>query len=155
MAILTSIQSAAESLLDATWQAGILAMLVLFVGRIAPGIPAKYRSAMWGVVLIRLLLPSVPDSSFSLFNIGNMRSEAFNEVVDSSPNIETRTDLASPRPVGSGHFGLTQPPASSAAQSIRSNALEDANAGTPPMSLSKFPFASWNPPTWAQFLWVV
>lgn len=62
----------AASILDATWQAGLLAILVAVTCRLVPRIPAKCQSAMWLVVLIRLLAPTVPQSNVSIFNLAKM-----------------------------------------------------------------------------------
>ena len=56
-------------LLEASWQASILVLLVLVVQRSAGSrITAGWRHALWWVVLIRLLLPATPPSPWSLFN---------------------------------------------------------------------------------------
>jgi beta-lactamase regulating signal transducer with metallopeptidase domain/Tol biopolymer transport system component len=62
----------------ATWQASVLVLLVLlaqwlFRARLTP----SWRHALWWLVLIRLLLPVVPASPFSIFNWA--RVETVNE----------------------------------------------------------------------------
>ncbi|MCL4181535.1 MAG: PD40 domain-containing protein [Verrucomicrobia bacterium] len=58
-----------------TWQASVLVLLVLlaqwlFRARLTPG----WRHALWWLVLIRLLLPVVPASPFSIFNLARVET---------------------------------------------------------------------------------
>ncbi|HYO09791.1 MAG TPA: M56 family metallopeptidase, partial [Tepidisphaeraceae bacterium] len=54
----------------ASWQAAVLAILVLCVQRLlGPRLPARWRYNLWALVLLRLLLPVTPQAPFSLFNL--------------------------------------------------------------------------------------
>nr|MBC8290438.1 hypothetical protein [Planctomycetota bacterium] len=54
----------------ASWQASLLVGLVLLV-RVLLGelLPVRARYLLWGVVLVRLLVPVFPASDFSVFNL--------------------------------------------------------------------------------------
>jgi beta-lactamase regulating signal transducer with metallopeptidase domain len=57
----------------ASWQASLLAIVVLIVQRILGNrIGGRGRYALWAVVLLRLLLPALPQSRFSVFNLARM-----------------------------------------------------------------------------------
>jgi beta-lactamase regulating signal transducer with metallopeptidase domain len=62
------LQPAAHSLFQASWQASVLAIVVLCVCRAFSRLPAAVRCWLWLIVLIRFLMPAVPESSASLFN---------------------------------------------------------------------------------------
>ena len=54
----------------ASWQASVVAVFVLAAQwlcrtRLAP----KWRSALWGLVLVRLMMPVAPESAWSVFNL--------------------------------------------------------------------------------------
>src|SRR5262245_815327 len=54
----------------ASWQASVLAALVLAVHLVlGKRLPARWRHAMWMLVLVRLALPVVPSSPLSVFNL--------------------------------------------------------------------------------------
>jgi beta-lactamase regulating signal transducer with metallopeptidase domain len=65
------LESAVDALVRASWQGAILAIVVLGVGLAFRRIPAKWRCALWLLVLVRFLLPVTPQSTISLFNIPN------------------------------------------------------------------------------------
>ena len=59
-----------EWLLRASWQAALLAVLVVIVQWSLRGrLSARWRYALWTLVLIRLLLPALPASRASLYNL--------------------------------------------------------------------------------------
>ncbi len=70
---LTALTSSFLALLwRASWQASVLVLLILlaqmvFGKRLAP----KWRYALWLLVVVRLLLPVTPASTWSVFNVGN------------------------------------------------------------------------------------
>ena len=70
------LESAARSVFHASWQAAILGLLVFLVCRAFRRIPAATRCWLWMVVLIRLLVPLAPQSSFSLFNLASLSGPA-------------------------------------------------------------------------------
>jgi beta-lactamase regulating signal transducer with metallopeptidase domain len=56
-------------LVRASWRASVLAAVVLLVQwALGSRLPARWRHALWWLVLARLLLPSAPASPLSLFN---------------------------------------------------------------------------------------
>ncbi len=60
-------------LLQASWQAAILAGLILLLQKIfRKFLPASWIFGLWLVLLVRLLLPVAPSSEFSLFNYVNL-----------------------------------------------------------------------------------
>src|SRR5688500_16398353 len=59
-----------DGILTASWQAAALALLVwLVIVAIGRWIPARWRCALWSLVFIRLILPALPPSPLSLFNL--------------------------------------------------------------------------------------
>ncbi len=57
----------------ASWQAAVLALLVVlcqivFRKQLAP----RWRFALWWIVVLRLLLPVVPSSAWSVFNLAKL-----------------------------------------------------------------------------------
>lgn len=64
------VQTAMGPLLESSWQAGLLALLVLAVQRLfRPQLSPAWRHALWWIVLGRLLIPVPPASPWSLFNL--------------------------------------------------------------------------------------
>src|SRR5882672_3297171 len=64
-----SLTSAGEWLLRASWQAGVLAILIFAVQWIAGSrLSARWRYNLWMLVVLRLLLPAVPASQWSVYN---------------------------------------------------------------------------------------
>ena len=54
---------------ETTWQASLLVVLVLAVQKVfRRWLTAEWRDALWWLVVIRLCLPVLPESSFSIFN---------------------------------------------------------------------------------------
>jgi len=55
-------------ILAASWQASVLALLVLaFQFALGPRLNPRWRYALWLLVLVRLVLPALPESALSLF----------------------------------------------------------------------------------------
>ena len=53
-----------------SWQAGAIAILVLFLQMfLGRWITARWKHALWTLVLLRLLMPALPSSSFSIFSL--------------------------------------------------------------------------------------
>ena len=85
-------------LLTASWQASELALLVLLLqwvlrARLNP----RWRYALWLLVLVRLLLPALPESALSLFQFAPPPPAAFAHSV--SEPLFIATPLPSPEPV--------------------------------------------------------
>src|SRR5438046_1669163 len=69
-----SLESALSFVLNglwrASWQASLLAVVVLIVQKIlGKRLGGRGRFALWAIVLIRLLIPVLPESRFSVFNL--------------------------------------------------------------------------------------
>jgi beta-lactamase regulating signal transducer with metallopeptidase domain len=65
-----SIESVVSALWRASWQASILVLLVLLAqGLMRRRLSPAWRSALWLLVVVRLLLPATPPSGWSLFNL--------------------------------------------------------------------------------------
>jgi beta-lactamase regulating signal transducer with metallopeptidase domain len=66
-------RTAGTALLQATWQASVLAVIVAVVCRVGrSAIPPAWRFALWGLVFVRLACPVVPVSEWSVFNLTSM-----------------------------------------------------------------------------------
>jgi beta-lactamase regulating signal transducer with metallopeptidase domain len=86
------LEPAAHSLFHASWQASVLAIVVLCVCRAFSRLPPAARCWLWLLVLIRFLIPAVPESSASLFNATKL--SAFNK----APITDAAHQEATPRP---------------------------------------------------------
>lgn len=65
-----SIEVVVSTLWRASWQASILVLLVLLAqGLTAQRLSPAWRSALWLLVVVRLLLPVTPSSGWSVFNL--------------------------------------------------------------------------------------
>lgn len=68
--VLEHLVGVGEAVWRASWQASVLAVLVVAVQLIfRQRIAARWRHAMWMLVLVRLALPVVPSSPVSVFNL--------------------------------------------------------------------------------------
>lgn len=99
----------AQRVWEASWQASVIALLVMAVQlAFARWLAPRWRVAMWSVVFIRLLLPVSPSSDWSIFNLMPrspviVESVIFIERPDSqpvfaSPAIAITTTDPLPRP---------------------------------------------------------
>ena len=75
----TAIESGLSFVLNglwrASWQASLLALVVLVAQRLLGArLGGRGRFALWAVVVVRLLLPVLPESRFSVFNLAKSRS---------------------------------------------------------------------------------
>ncbi len=63
-------QSAFQSVIEASWQASILVILIMLVQWVLPrNVSPRVRCAMWGLLFLRLAMPVLPPSPMSLFNL--------------------------------------------------------------------------------------
>jgi bla regulator protein BlaR1 len=77
-------------LLVATWQGSVLVGVVLIVqAMLGSRLPARWRCALWWVVLARLLLPVSFASPLSLFNVGLLAPPASMERFAAAPDRES------------------------------------------------------------------
>lgn len=58
----------------ASWQGACLVIVVVVLCGVLRRVPARWRAALWFVVLVRLLLPAAPASPLSLFNLFSVAS---------------------------------------------------------------------------------
>ncbi len=80
-------------LFRASWQASVLVGVVLLVQALtAAKLPARWRHALWWIVLIRLVLPFAPESRCSLFNLPALQAPA---MFASLPTLAGRFERAS------------------------------------------------------------
>src|ERR1043165_3909367 len=69
-AILVHGPAAFDAVLRATWQAALLAVLVFLMQSLAGRrLSVRLRYNLWLLVLVRLALPVLPASSFSIYNL--------------------------------------------------------------------------------------
>jgi bla regulator protein BlaR1 len=60
----------------ASWQATLLAMVVLVIQKLlGKRLGGRGRFALWAVVVVRLLLPVLPESRFSVFNLAKSKTQ--------------------------------------------------------------------------------
>ena len=87
----------------ATWQAGVLIALIFVIramlgSRLAPA----WRFALWGVVLVRLLVPVLPSGPLSLFRLmaclGPVRANAFGARLSQPSRVVPTAASAQPLP---------------------------------------------------------
>jgi len=96
-----------EWLWRASWQASVLVGLVLLVQAIFRNkLAARWRSALWWLVLIRLVMPVVPQTPWSLFNymhLDRMRVASVPLVSRAiGPRVQEGLDAAFARPSAPG-----------------------------------------------------
>src|SRR5689334_2829546 len=89
-----SLESALSFVLNglwrASWQASLLAIVVLLVQKVlGRRLGGRGRFALWAIVLIRLLVPVLPESRFSAFNLFHKTSHpVLTNVVGGEPEHE-------------------------------------------------------------------
>jgi beta-lactamase regulating signal transducer with metallopeptidase domain len=68
--LLSGLDSAAQIVVHASWQAALLAAIVFIAyGTLRNRLAARWKAALWLVVLARFVVPIVPPSPTSLFNL--------------------------------------------------------------------------------------
>ena len=79
----------------ASWQASILALIVLAIQTLLHNrIGGRGRYALWALVLIRLLLPGLPESRLSLFNLAGPSGEPAHRTVTMTSKTSRLMPLA-------------------------------------------------------------
>ena len=127
-AVLDQLVDVAAAVWRASWQASVLAVLVVAVQlTFGNRISARWRHAMWMLVLVRLALPVVPSSPVSVFNLAPAQAplEAapvldvdraiIARTVDAA--VETDTPLAASR-IDTSSFATPQAPEPVASQDL-------------------------------------
>jgi bla regulator protein BlaR1 len=103
--LLDQLVEAGGAVWRASWQASVLAVLVLAVQLMLGGrLPARWRHAMWMLVLVRLALPVVPSSPMSMFNLAPRDVPKRAPIVmqaEPAPILRGES-VAAVRPLGSG-----------------------------------------------------
>src|SRR5580704_757761 len=103
--LLSRLDSAAQIVVHASWQAALLAAIVFIVcGTLRNRLPARWQAALWLVVLARLVVPIVPPSPTSLFNLTRTSTSNFGSSPDA---VDSPTSHLSQRPAPSER-GLTR-----------------------------------------------
>src|ERR1051326_8806236 len=94
-AFLTRLEPSFLWLLRTSWQAAILALLVLFsqwvLGR---RISARWRYNLWLLVLLRLVIPAVPASRLSIHNLFSRAMERPSQTASLSTSTDLTTTVA-------------------------------------------------------------
>lgn len=143
----------------ATWQGGVLALLVALLikccgERLAP----KWRFLLWGVVMIRLACVVTPGSSWSLFNLASWDAAAAPQVAQQDPprvvarremRIETPAPAAA-EPQPTPHAVALPPAATEPREVAPLPSPVTVAAETPPATLFLNPsyLAGWLAPLW-------
>jgi beta-lactamase regulating signal transducer with metallopeptidase domain len=91
----TTIGQCLDLLWQMSWQAAAIAVLVLLLQHTAGRVvPQRWRHALWMLVLLRLLMPALPQSRFSLFSFtGLPRQEKQSPSIELPPSQFTTLSL--------------------------------------------------------------
>src|SRR6266480_2942255 len=80
-----------------SWQASVLAAVVLLVQfALRQRIAARWRYALWGIVLLRLMIPVTPSSPWSLFNVAPQGTERNPQLPPGAMRLTIQRTLSSP-----------------------------------------------------------
>jgi beta-lactamase regulating signal transducer with metallopeptidase domain/uncharacterized GH25 family protein len=145
------LDGAASALAQASWQAGLLVVLVLAISYLFRRIPARWQCLLWAVVLARLLLPVVPPSPTSLLNVARLTAA---NTTDSPPAVvapvsDSASELASSRSrdTATGTSDRANEPEIAESHELSpviaspSQAAAPATEATPARSMAWFPWA--------------
>src|SRR4051812_4202963 len=133
----TFLDAAFERVIEGTWQASVLTVLVLFLQRLfGDRLTPQWQYALWIPVVIRLLLPSVPSSSLSLFRAPTFLNW---RIGAQKPRVKIETNLLVRKE--------SPEPDSSAARSESARNLEDSRPTDQPQARSWLTLRS------AAFVW--
>lgn len=93
------LEAMSASVVQMSWQASIVALLVLFVQwGLGRRLPAVWRHALWALVLVRLIVPFSPQSPLSVFNFlsaSRVDPRAASERIE-TPSLESESPLRLP-----------------------------------------------------------
>src|SRR5690242_13128550 len=68
MTLHLQITAAFDRVLEASWQAGVIVLIVAAISpALARRLAPRWRCALWALVFIRLFLPALPPAPWSLF----------------------------------------------------------------------------------------
>ncbi|MHC4398688.1 MAG: M56 family metallopeptidase [Planctomycetota bacterium] len=118
------LERAVRHVVEASWQAAVIAGIVLLVCLVLRDrMSARWRCALWLVVLARLLMPTVPESRLSLFNLAaaapsDRASQPVREPIAAVPagRPASRADTASGEPTRLAERpAVARPPVATAA----------------------------------------
>jgi len=92
-------------LLAASWQASVLVLFVLLIqGMLGARLNPRWRYALWLLVLLRLVLPTLPESTLSLFQFApqppvSLIAPVTEPIFPTAPLPAPPIDLPSPEPI--------------------------------------------------------
>ena len=79
----TALSALGAWLWQTTWQVGVLVVLIFAVQRLAGSVlTARARYALWFLVIVRLLLPALPQTPFSVFRLAGDPGQSRGSPVD-------------------------------------------------------------------------
>jgi len=101
------VESAFLRVLEVSWQASVLVLLIVAAQwLLRKRIGAGWRYALWGLLLVRLLLLWTPPAPFSVFNLGAHASRAFATSPDLDlPFVDEEPEATAPTPAASDIAG--------------------------------------------------
>ncbi len=118
-------------LLNASWQAGLLAVVVAAICRLAGSqIGPRWQFMLWGVMFVRLACPLLPSSPLSVWNLLAI-SDQENTAVNDSRSTETNGPLSRER--------VFQPPSEPSPESDSSRSANPRNISSPPRHITTPP----------------
>ncbi|MHC4402197.1 MAG: M56 family metallopeptidase [Planctomycetota bacterium] len=163
---LTVLEGAFWCIIHASWQASVLVGVVLsiqwaFRKQLAP----RWRYSLWAVVVVRLMLPVVPESSLSVFNLGKLaqpvadrHERAAAPEAHSISNVPEAGRPRSPRPVlpvGGGEDASPGMGALDAESAGASTASRAAEAQPSDRAAREASGSTWNPMTMLPVFWLL
>ena len=126
-AVLDQLVDVGGAMWRASWQASVLAVLVVAVQLIFGNrISARWRHAMWMLVLVRLALPVVPSSPVSVFNLAPGKAPEATPMLDvERPAIAWTMDVAAEAdaPLAASRIDTSSSAAPQAAEPVASRDL--------------------------------
>src|SRR5258707_3921602 len=93
----------------ATWEASVLAALILVIQAVLRRkLSAQWRFALWGLVVLRLALPASIPTPWSAFNLFSHRVKLLSKVLERQPS-ETKPAIPSARLSASAPLSVPAP----------------------------------------------
>jgi bla regulator protein BlaR1 len=135
------LETAFARVLHVSWQAALLILLIVTVQWLLRGrISAAWRHAMWGLVLVRLLLLWTVPAPFSVYNAvqGTLSRFRPNTVVVTASSVLPQDDVASTRSTESSRAATSADDASSLAVEAPAATLPVAVTARPIFGSSGF-----------------
>jgi len=146
-------------LLRASWQASVLVLVILAVQwAFQKHLAARWRYALWLLLIARLLWPILPPSPISIFNLGRSHQHPFEAPAVASRIYPVAT--LPPAPASLPQEKTVPPPALVAKLPATKPALPQTALGQPsPLSIAAAPsqspwFNHWNARRFMAFVWL-